>query len=203
MTSRDDGLDPRKVWRLVYRIARITPPWLLSFLQRIARLGWRLTWRENRKTLPQHWGLYLWTGDINAALYEQRLIAALDLLAERAPVYLRWLRISFDVLCADQWLRIMRAPIRPDYPIRALSLNPYMVWKSSREQLALYLVLEATRGRAGRRFRRTRAGRRRASRRGLEEMVVCARHLPGSQALIEECEKLLRAYDERSAKAAA
>ncbi len=195
--------DPRKIWRVMHRIARVTPSWVVSLCGLLARVLFRvsrITWRGR---VPQHLGFYVWTGSINAGLYEARLIAALDLLARYAPVYLRWLQGTFRVLFVDQVLRIMREPVRPDYWVRMLGLNPYTVWHASSEQLALYLVVEAARGRLGRRFRRTRAGRIRASRRGLEEMVECARLLPGAPALVAECEERLRKFDERCAKAAA
>src|SRR5690242_17240166 len=107
--------DPRKTWRLMYRIARITPSWLMSLSRLVARFLFRVTWPAWRARVPQHLGLYLWTGSINAALYEGRLIAALDILGTYAPVYLRWLQATFDVLFVDQLLRIMRVPVRPDY----------------------------------------------------------------------------------------
>ena len=202
MPTDSGPADPRKFWRLAYRIARVTPSWVMSLCGLLARLLFRVTRITLRGRVPRHLGFYVWTGGINAALYEARLVAALDLLDRYAPVYLRWLQRTFHILFVDQVLRIMRDPVRPDYWVRMLGLNPYAVWHASGEQLARYLVVEATRGRLGRRFRRTRAGRIRASRRGLEEMVACARLLPGAPALVE-CEERLRKFDERCAIAAA
>jgi hypothetical protein len=85
---------------------------------------------------------------------------------------------------------------------KVLFVNPKLAWKSSPEQLALDLVIEATRGRMGKRFRRSRATRIRAARRALEEMVACARRLPG-QTLVEESERQLRAFEAHLAEAAA
>ncbi len=203
MSTESGPDDPRKIWRVTYRIARVTPSWVVSLCGLLARVLFRVSRIAWRGRVPQHLGFYLWTGGINSALYQARLIAALDLLGRYAPVYLRWLQGTFRVLFADQLLRIMRDPVRPDYWVQMLALNPYTVWHASGEQLALYLVVEATRGRLGRRFRRTRTARLRASRRGLEEMVACARLLPGAPALVTECEERLRKFDERCARAAA
>src|SRR5204863_325578 len=67
---------------------------------------------------------------------------------------------------------------------RLLILHPYTVWKVSAEQLALYLVAEATSLRLGSGFSRSRAGRIRAIRRQYQEMVACARVLPRGDALV-------------------
>jgi len=203
MSSNAKPSDPRTAWRWMYRIARVAPSWIMALGGSLARLGFRLSWPFARRRQPQHLGLYLWTGSTNADLYETRLIAALDLVNQTAPVYLRWLRGTFQVLWVDQLIRIMSDGLRPDYWLRMLALNPYIVWHASTEQLALYVVAEAASGRLKRGFRRTRRLRIRGAFRGLTEMVACARLPPGGAALAAEWEQRLREYERQWAWAAA
>src|SRR5690349_7212245 len=115
MSNKAKPSDPRTAWRWMYRIARVAPSWFMALCVSIARLGFRLSWSFARRHQPQHLGLYLSTGSTNADLYEARLIAALDLLNKTVPVYLRWLRATFQVLYVDQLIRIMSDRVRPDY----------------------------------------------------------------------------------------
>ncbi len=200
MPTQSGPSDPRNFWRWWLPISRI--PVVMPLVRLLGSVFLRLTAFAWRSHVPEHLGMFVLVGEINADLYEARVIAALDVLHAHAPVYLRWLRRSFQILFVDQTLRIMRAPNRPDYWMRVLGVNPYSAWKASPEQLALDLVVEATRARMGRRSRRTRAARIRALRHGFQEMVACARQLPG-QGLVEESEENLRAFEARVAKAAA
>src|SRR5437773_70908 len=86
-------------------------------------------------------------------------------------------------------MRATRRVTAVDQRNRVLMLHPYTVWKVPPEQLALYMVGEATRLRLGRPFTRSRAATIRADRRVLQEVVACARILPHSEALAREWEK--------------
>jgi len=199
MSSSSKPSDPRNAWRWMRQVMRVTPGWILSLSHLLAAVLVRLSHRVWRNDVPHYFGLYLMTGGANADLYLMRVRGALELLSVYAPVHLRWLRSTFQVIMVDQVLRIMKDGLRPDYLARMLGLNPYTVWQSSTEQLALYLIGQATRGRLGRRFRRTRVGRTRGSRRVLREMIASAKVLPGGAVLVAEWESRLREFEGRTA----
>jgi hypothetical protein len=176
---------------------------MVSLSKEIARFILVLTRPYWKRKLPRHGGLYLWIKGSNADLYENRVRAALDLLTTRAPVHLRWLQSTFEILIVDQLLRIMREPTRAEYQMRFLALNPYIVWHDSIDGLALYLVGHAVMGRLGSRFRRTRPSRLRASRRALLEMIQCARAFPDGATLAIDYEKRLGEFEEKFPESAA
>src|SRR5207245_2489214 len=115
---------------------------------------------------------------------------------------LRWLRSGLDTIIVNQLFKVARTPTYPNYGDRVLNLHPQIVWKVSSEQLALFLVADATRARLGRPFRRTRSAAVRANRRALQEMVACARVLPASGALVARWEQRLGAFNKQFPEAA-
>ena len=204
MPSSSDSADPRPLWHRLALIARVVPAWVLQPISGAAqRILLFLCRRSLRRDHPVHQGMGLWTEGTNADLYLQRLKSALDLLSAHAPVYLRWLRSSFQSLLITQLFMIMRRTTYPDYGARLVMIHPYTAWKVSSEQLALYLAADATRGRLGLRFRRGRAATTRGNRRALQEMVACARMLPSGERLVTRWEQYLAEFDRRFPEAAA
>jgi len=136
-------------------------------------------------------------------VYCHHVERALDVLALHRPVYLRWLRSGVDALLVNQFFMSARQATVATYLNRVLMLHPYTVWKVSAEELALYLVAEATSLRLGPRFSKTRVGRIRAVRLQYQEMVACARVLPHGDALVARWEKRLAAFNVQFPQAAA
>jgi hypothetical protein len=199
--SRDD---PRATWRWLKIISRTTPRWLGHLVSGIAFriILWWYRASFDRKS-PEYRQFHLWIHGTNAELYRDHVKAALDVLALHAPTHIRWLRSNIDALVVDQLFMIVRSIGVTEDRHRLLVLHPYTVWKVSAEQLALYLIAEATSLRLGRGFSRTRAGEIRAVRRQYEEMVACARAFPHSDELVAHWEKRLAAFDAQFPKAAA
>src|SRR6266550_7601515 len=157
MPTQSSPSDPRNFWRWRHRLALI--PGAVSLLSALAGVFLRFTWFFWRNRLPSHRGICIVSGEINGDLYEARAVAALDVLHEHATVYLRWLQRSFRVLFVDQTMYRLKASVGLGSWDKVLFVNPKLAWKSSPEQLALDLVIEATRGRTGKRFRRSRGAR--------------------------------------------
>ena len=182
---------------------RLVPPWLLI---RLADLTGRIILFRHRdsfdKNSPTHRGIHLWLEGANAELYLDHLKPAIDLIDTYGPVYLRWIRTRFNAIVVSQLFMIMRTVTAVDVRRRFFAAHPYTVWRFSAEELALYLVGGATRGRLGRRFTR-RGARVRADRCVLEEMIAFARRLPGSQELVTKWEHRLAEFNEHFPPAAA
>jgi hypothetical protein len=160
----------------------------------------RKTWQSD---LPVYAGLRLWIQGTNADLYDVRIKEALHLLERYAPVHLRWLRRSFQVIMVDQLLRIMKRSLRADYWLRILALNPWTVWHTSADRLALFLVAQATKGRLRRPLRSTDPRRNQDSPRIYLETIECARRFPNSAELVAEWEDRFRLFMEEEKGAAA
>ena len=152
---------------------------------------------------PEYRQFRLWVHGTNADFYSDHVKAALDVLAVYAPVHLRWLRSKIDAVLVNQLFMMTRTVTAADHRHRVLMLHPYTVWKVSAEQLALYLVAEATSLRLGCGFSHSRSGRIRAIRRQYQEMVACARVLPHGDALVARWEKHLAAFNTQFPDAAA
>jgi hypothetical protein len=204
MPKPTDGLDPRSAWRWIKLVARLTPRWLLRSVSgitvRIMIWRYRDLWNKLGR---QHLQFHLWIDGTNADVYCDHVQRMLDVLGLHGPVYLRWLRSGIDALLVNQFLIMLKQVTVADYNNRVLILHPYTVWKVSAEELALYLVAEATSLRLGRTFSQTRAGRIRAVRRQYEEMVACARVLPHADALVARWETRLAAFNTQFPEAAA
>jgi len=195
--------DPQEIRSLATRIQRFVPRWLvLQVLGAFMDLFVFFRVESLNKQAPTHLGVHIWPEGGNADLQLERVKAALDLIRAHAPIYLRWLGSRFHAVVVSQLFMVMRTVSEVDVRRRMFCLNPYTVWNVSSEQLALYLVAGATRGRLGRRFMRRFASDR-ANRRVLEEMVAFARHLPAAEALVAQWERHLAEFSQRHPEPAA
>ena len=150
MSDTGNDPDPRSTWRWLSLLRRVTPRWTLRLVGGIASriIIWR--YRDSFDTnSPEYRQFRLWVHGTNADLYSDHVKAALDVLAVYAPVHLRWLRSKIDAVLVNQLFMMTRTVTAADHRHRVLMLHPYTVWKVSAEQLALYLVAEATSLRLG------------------------------------------------------
>ncbi len=170
---------------------RLVPRWLLAPSAQLAYVFLMYRWRDvwNEKA-PVHRGVHLWLEGVNSDLYRERLIAALDLIDARAPVYLRWLRTRLPAIVVNQMLMVTRNVTWMDRRRGILMIHPYTVWKISPSNLAVYVVGAVTRARLGKRFERKRVLIR-AGQRVLEEAVAFARMLPDGDAVVPAWERRL------------
>jgi hypothetical protein len=128
--------------------------------------------------------------EANAALLEERLRAAIDLLASTAPVHLRWLQRRYTFLLVANvsgggWIQHV-----PD--ARLLRVHPRLVWQSGAEVLAVELAGAAGRGRLCHSvFTCTDYSEQRLSRVENRERVWMARRIPETTALGKDWHEFL------------
>lgn len=185
------------IWRRVIRptvgrMLDVVAPALRHFTQRACR------------NQPQHYGIRLTSYKVpdkaNEELIESRVISALRLLADNAPVHLRWLCRSYIVI----FISALRGGgwIQPLPQVGILRFDPKLIWRSSETDLAMDLVSVATLARLRRSgFRDSGREQQRVYRRAVLEVLRLSDRLGLTGRQVEYWRQKLSQYPRRQAVA--
>ena len=153
MSSSFDSQD-RRAMRVRVRLIRFIR--FVPGLQGLVDIVMSSARRAIERKAIEYQGIRLHIRGLNGDLYREHIQTALDLLADYAPVYLRWLRRSFRLLVVNQAFKKSRSVTDEQFGSQMLAVHPYTVWHDSSEQLAVYIASSATWGRVGPRLRNAR-----------------------------------------------
>jgi len=182
MPTRYRADDPLRRFRVIRRVVLLIPPFLRpSFVAGLDRLLDVLP-PFPTQGLPHSHGLAIDAQGPNAALFRERVAAAMDLLAAYSPVHVRWLTASYRLLCIWPESRFYPDSLLHNRARQYLHLRPKLVWSLSSSELATHLVYEAAWVRVARTGLRDASKDRVRQRLGLEA-IDCARRLPDAAAV--------------------
>jgi hypothetical protein len=182
MPTRYRTDDPLRRFRVIRRLVLLIPAFLRpSFVAGLDRL---LDVLPPFPTggLPQSHGLAIQAEGPNSALFQERVAAAMDLLAVYSPVHVRWLTASYRLLCIWPESQFYPDALLHNRARQYLHLRPKIVWTLSSAELATHLVYEAAWARLARTGLRGALKDRVRRRLGLEA-INCARRLPDAAAV--------------------
>ena len=203
-SDRTSPKGTRLAWRLVRLALRVPVPLLVLLANPVLRWVQSRYRRSVKGHLPTYCGVRLWlrASRADVEVYANRLKLDLDLIHQYGPVYVRWLRQSFDAVLVSSWFIVMPSAILVDVKQRCLNIHPYSVWNSSPQDLAILLVGAATQGRLGEPFI-TAPAFARGTRRYLLEIIAFASRLRTSDKLVQKWKRRLEEFEQHLPEAAA